>query len=105
MNALILLEGDMKVVIAILIGIVVGAVSVLPFRLAQKKIRGVNPVYSGGLAAWFAVAIGLSFIMLAAGLVVCGFVARDLLVPFLAGEMGTFLVVVIVLGVRTSKRY
>lgn len=90
-------------VLAIIAGIAIACVSVIPFRLAQQKIRHVNPTHSGSMAAWFAAAIGMSFVILAVGLIVCKLVAHDMLIPFAGAELAAFLVVVIAFGI-VSKR-
>lgn len=81
-----------------------GAVSCLPFKFATAKVRGVNPTQSSSLAGLFAAAIAGSFAILASGLVICGIVARDVLIAFAIAEILTFILVVIAFGIVSRKR-
>lgn len=90
-------------VLAIIAGIVIACVSVIPFRFAQQKIRHVNPTHSGSMAAWFVAAIGLSFVILAAGLVACKFIASDVLLPFAGAEILAFILVVVAYGIMSKR--
>lgn len=91
-------------VAAVIVGIVVGLVSIVPFRIATKKIRTVNPTHSLDMLAPFLLTIAASFVVLVAGLIVCKMAASDVLVPFAAAELVAFVVGVIVFGLVSSKR-
>lgn len=91
-------------VAAVIVGILVGIVSVVPFSVAVKKIRTVDPTHSLNLLGPFLLTIAVSFIILVAGMVVCKLVAPDVALGYAAAELVTFVVGVIVFGVYLSKR-
>lgn len=90
--------------VAIIVGIIVGVVSVVPFNVAIKKIRTVDPTSSLNLLGPFLLTILVSFIMLVAGLIVCKLVAPDVVLPFAAAELLAFIVGVLAFGVLIAKR-
>ncbi len=90
--------------VAIIVGIIVGVVSVVPFSVAIKKIRTVDPTSSLNLLGPFLLTILVSFIMLVAGLIVCKLAAPDVVLPYAAAELLAFIVGVIVFGVLIAKR-
>lgn len=91
-------------VVAIIVGILVGFASVVPFRFAAQKIRKVNPTHSLELLAPFILTIAASFVILIAGMVVCKLVAPDVVVAYALAEILAFVVGVIVFGIFMSKR-
>ncbi len=91
-------------VAAVITGIVLGLISVVPFKVATKKIRTVNPTNSLGLLGPFVLTIAISFIILVAGMVVCKLVAPDVVIAFSIAEIIAFAVGVIVFGAFLSKR-
>lgn len=91
-------------VAAVIVGIIVGAASIFPFRVATRKIRTVNPTHSLELLAPFLLTIIASFAILIAGMVVCKLVAPDVAVAYSIAELVTFVVGVIVFGAFVSKR-
>ncbi len=64
-------------VAAIITGVLLGLISVIPFKVATKKIRTINPANSLSLLGPFLLTIALSFLILIAGMIVCKFVAAD----------------------------
>lgn len=90
--------------VAIIVGILVGAVCCVPFEVARKKIRTVNPTNSVGLLGWFLMAIALSFVVLAAAMIACRFLAQSAFLPFALSSIATFVIVVIVFGLTAPKR-
>ena len=91
-------------VVAIIAGILVGIVSLVPFKVATQKIRHVDPTHSLNLLGPFLLTIAVSFIILIAGLVVCKLAAPDVIVAFAFAELVAFVVGVIAFGVYLSKR-
>ena len=85
-------------VVAIIVAVLVGLVSVIPFNVAIKKIRAVDPTKSLNLLGPFLLTITASFVILVAGMVVCKLVAHAV------AELVAFVVGVIVFGVFLSKR-
>lgn len=90
--------------IAIIIGILIGAASCLPFRYAAIRVRTVNPTHTGSLAGLFFAAIAVSFVVLGAGIVVCGLVARDVLLAYALAEVVSFIVAVIAFGLISKRQ-
>ena len=91
-------------VLAVIAGIIVGVVSIVPFRVAMKKIRFVDPTHSLNLLGPVLLTIAVSFLVLVAGLIVCKLAAPDVVIPFAVAEFAAFVVGVIVFGVFLSKR-
>lgn len=91
-------------VLAVVAAIVVGIASIIPFRVAVKKIRTVNPTHSLDMLAPFLLTIAVSFVILIAGMVVCKLAAPDVIVVYALAELLTFVIGVIVFGVFLSKR-
>ena len=91
-------------VVAVIVGILVGLASVFPFKVATKKIRTVNPTHSLDLLAPFLLTIAVSFIVLIAGMVICKLAAPDFVIAFSLSEILAFVIGVIVFGVVLSKR-
>ncbi len=94
----------MVLAVAVIVGIIVGVVSLAPFRVAIKKIRAVNPTDALGMLGPFLLTILISFVILIAGLIVCKLVAPDVVLAFAGAEFLAFVVGVIVFGVVISKR-
>lgn len=91
-------------VAAIITGVLLGLISVIPFKVATKKIRTINPANSLSLLGPFLLTIALSFLILIAGMIVCKFVAPDVAIAFSVAEILAFAVGVIVFGAFLSKR-
>lgn len=81
-----------------------GAVSIIPFRVATKKIRSANPTHSLDMLAPFLLTIILSFLILIAGLIICKLVAPDVIMAYAIAELLAFVLGVIVFGFVVSKR-
>ena len=86
-------------VVAIIVAVLVGLVSVIPFNVAIKKIRAVDPTKSLNLLGPFLLTIAASFVILVAGMVVCKLVAPDVALAYAVAELVAFVVGVIVFGV------
>lgn len=89
---------------AIIVAVLVGLVSVIPFNIAIKKIRTVDPTKSLNLLGPFLLTIAASFVILVVGMVACKLIAPDVAIAFAVAEFAAFVVGVIVLGVFLSKR-
>ena len=92
-------------VVAVIVGVLVGLVSIIPFYFAAKNARKIDPT-SGSMAllAPFLLTIAISLVILLAGLIVAKLAVPDLALMFAAGEFVAFVVGVIVFGIYLSKR-
>ena len=97
-------EVAMGIVLGVIVAVLVGLVSVIPFNVAIKKIRAVDPTKSLNLLGPFLLTIAASFVILVAGMVVCKLVAPDVALAYAVAELVAFVVGVIVFGVFLSKR-
>ena len=91
-------------VVAIIVGILVAVVAIVPFSIAIKKIRTVDPTHSLNLLGPFLLTILVSFVILIAGMVVCKLAFPEVALAYAAAELQTFVVGVVVFGVFISKR-
>lgn len=91
--------------LAIIVGILVGALSVVPFFVAIKNIRKVDPTFSLNLLGPFLLTIVVSFLILLAGLALCKLIAPDVIVPFAAAEIFVFVAGVLVLGLYKARQF
>lgn len=91
-------------VVAVIVGILVGAVSIIPFSIAMKKIRTVDPTHSLNLLGPFLATIAVSFVILVAGMVVCKLAFPQVALAYAAAELMTFVIGIVVFGVFIAKR-
>ncbi len=91
-------------VVAIIVGILVGAVSIVPFSVSMKKIRTVDPTHALNLLGPFLATIAVSFVILIAGMVVCKLAFPQVALAYAAAELMTFVIGVVVFGVFIAKR-
>ena len=91
-------------VVAVIVGIIVGIASVMPFNVAIKKIRTVDPTLSLNLLGPFLLTIAASFAVLIAGMIVCKLAFPDVALVYAASEVVAFVAGVIVFGVVLAKR-
>ena len=91
-------------VVAVIVGILVGAVSIIPFNIAMKKIRAVDPTHSLNLLGPFLATIAVSFVILVAGMVVCKLAFPQVALAYAAAELMTFVIGIVVFGVFIAKR-
>ncbi|MDO4183299.1 MAG: hypothetical protein Q4E12_06825 [Coriobacteriia bacterium] len=91
-------------VLAVLAGIVLGLVSIIPFPFAARKGRTIDPSRSMNLLAPLLLTLLVSFVVLVAGMIVCKVVAPDVVIGFVVAEFATFVVAVIVFGIVLTKR-
>lgn len=95
--------GKRVMVAAVIIGIVIGIVSALPFRIAIKKIKTANPTHSLDMLTPFLLAIFASFIILVAGMVVCKQVVADVVVAYSIASIIAFIVGVFLFSLIKPK--
>ncbi len=95
------------VVVAGIIGLVLGALSCLPFGAGMRRVRkatvsndSVGQInYAGILLASF----GLSALILFGSMLICAFLCKDVLVPYAIGEVIALLIGVVVLVVYRTR--
>ncbi len=90
--------------VAVIVGILVGAVSIIPFRVAANRIRSVNPTNTIGMLGAFLLTIVISFLILIAGMIICRAVAPDVVVAYAIAELVAFVVGVIIFGIVIAMR-
>ncbi len=94
----------MAAVAAVIIGIILGVVSVIPFNVATNRIRKVNPTQTLNMLGPFLLTILISFVILIAGMIVCRLVAEEVIWPFVIAELLAFAVSVIIFGLVVARR-
>lgn len=91
-------------VVAIIAGVLIGALSIVPFVFAIKKVRYQDPTKQFGLLGSFLLTIFVSFVILMAGMIVCKVAFPNEALTFVISEFITFIVGIIVFGVFIAKR-
>ncbi len=90
--------------VAVIVGILVGAVSVVPFGVASDRIRKVNPTHTLSMLGFFLLTIVISFAILIAGILICELVAPDVALACAIAEFAAFIVGVVVFGIIIARR-
>ena len=75
-------------VLAAVLGVVVGACAFLPLIAGMRLARKATPTSNIGHAGGLLLGVLGSFVILAVGVVVCIVAARPVAVPFVLGEAG-----------------
>ena len=91
-------------VLAVVLGILVGACAFLPLIAGMRLARNATPTSNIGHAGGLLLGVLGSFIILAVGVVVCIVAARPVAVPFVLGEAGALIVAAVVFGVSRMIR-
>lgn len=91
-------------IVAIVAGIVVGVIGVVPLFVASKKVRKVNPISQMDMLAPFAITMAVSFIILICGMIVCRVAFPDMAKFFTMAEFVAFVLSVFLFGISVSKR-
>ena len=91
-------------VIAVVVGIVVGLVSFAPLIFGMNKARMASPTSNLGHAGALLLGVLLSLVILAAAIVACVMLARDVAVPFTLGAAGGLVVAAIAFGISKNLR-
>ena len=91
-------------VLAAIAGVLVGIVSLIPFPIAAKKGRLLDPSSSLNLLAPLLLTLVVSIAILVVGMIICKTVASDCIFAFVIGEFAMFVIGVIVFGIIVSKR-
>lgn len=91
-------------VIAIIAALLVSVLGLVPFRIAIKKIRMVDPTMPMAMIGPFLLTIAASFLILIAGIVACKLLVADSLVVYSLTGLIAFTVGVVVMGVLSKRR-
>ena len=89
---------------AIVLGAVSGILGFLPLYMGLRLARKATPTSNLGHAGALLLGVLLSFLILVAAFIVCIFVARDLVLPFVLAEVGGLVVSAVSFGFSTLAR-
>ena len=89
---------------AIVLGAVSGILGFLPLYIGLRLARKATPTSNLGHAGALLLGVLLSFLILVAAFIVCIFVARDLVLPFVLAEVGGLVVSAVAFGFSTLAR-
>lgn len=90
-------------VVAIVVGVLVGFLGFLPLLFAIKKIRYVDPTRIDGLIGWFFLSLVLSFVILLCAVLAFRALCASEVIPFAIAEIFTFVIVTIAYGLYISS--
>ena len=89
---------------AIVLGAVSGILGFLPLYMGLRLARKATPTSNLGHAGALLLGVLLSFLILVAAFIVCIFVARDLVLPFVLADVGGLVVSAVAFGFSTLAR-
>ena len=89
---------------AIVLGAVSGILGFLPLYMGLRLARKATPTSNLGHAGALLLGVLLSFLILVAAFIVCIFVARDLVLPFVLAEVGGLVVSAVAFVFSTLAR-
>ena len=98
--------GDLKegMVVAVLVGIVVGVACFAPLIFGMNMARGATATSNLGHAGSLLLGVLLSILVLAGATIACVMLARDVAVPFVLAEACGLIVAAIAFGVTKQLR-
>lgn len=91
-------------VAAIVLGIVVGIVSFIPFAVGLGKAKLVTPTSNFGYVTILLLSLLVSVIILFGATIACIVFARDVLLPFAIAEFAALVVAALALGIAKQAR-
>ena len=91
-------------VVAVLLGIVVGIVGFAPLVYGMNLARKATPTSNFGHAGALLLGVLVSFVVLAASVVVCIALFRELTLPFVLAEVGALVVAAVAFGITRMVR-
>ena len=91
-------------VVAIVIGAIVGVVGFLPLIFGMNKARVATPTSNLGQAGALLLGVLLSFVVLVVPVVICIAAFRDMVLPFVLAEVAALIVAAIAFGVSRMIR-
>lgn len=89
---------------AIVLGIVIGALSFVPYVIGLNRAKHVTRTSNFGHMTILLLALLVSIVILFGATLVCIFAARDVIVPFTVAEFVTLVAAAIAFGVRRAVR-
>lgn len=89
---------------AILVGVIVGAIAFAPLIKGMDLARKATPTSNFGHAGALLLGVLVSFVILAAAVVVCIAFFRDLVLPFALAEVGALIAAATAFGVSRMIR-
>lgn len=92
------------VVVAVVIGVVVGIASFAPLIFGMNKARMATPTSNLGHAGSLLLGVLLSLVILAVAIIVCVKVFRAVAVPFTLGAAGGLIVAAVAFGISKNLR-
>lgn len=85
--------------VAILVGVIVGALSFVPLMKGMDLARKATPTSNFGHAGALLLGVLISFVILAVAVVLCIVFFRDLVLPFALAEVGALIVAAVAFGI------
>lgn len=92
------------VVVAVVVGVIVGIASFGPLIFGMNKARMATPTSNFGHAGSLLLGVLLSLVILAVAVVACVMLARDFAVPFTVGAAGGLIAATVVFGISKNLR-
>ena len=92
------------IVVAVVIGVIVGIASFAPLIFGMNKARSAGPTSNLGHAGALMLGVLISLVILVVAIVVCVKLFRDFAVPFALGAAGGLIVAAVVFGISKNKR-
>ena len=92
------------IVVAVVIGVIVGIASFAPLIFGMNKARMATPTSNFGHAGSLLLGVLISLVVLAVAIIVCVKLFRDVAVPFALGAAGGLIVAAVVFGITKNKR-
>ena len=90
--------------VAVILGIVFGAISFIPFIVALKASKRVTATSNVSLSSLLLLSVFASFVLLFAGVLGCYFVAKDILLIFAISEVAVVVVAAFILAIYVRTR-
>ena len=91
-------------VVAIVVGLVVGVGSFAPLIFGMNKARVATPTSNLGHAGSLLLGVLLSFIILGGAMIVCALFFRDVAIPFVLAEAGGIAAAAVAFGISKNLR-
>ena len=92
------------VVVAAVIGVIVGIAGFAPLIFGMNKARSAGPASNLGHAGALMLGVLLSFVILAVAIVVCVKLFHDSVVPFALGAACGLILAAVAFGISKNKR-
>ena len=92
------------IVVAVVIGVIVGIASFAPLIFGMNKARSAGPTSNLGHAGALMLGVLISLVILVVAIVVCVKLFRDFAVPCALGAAGGLIVAAIAFGISKNKR-